>query len=172
MSASVSPYRRAAGAAAAAVLGLPVLGAAYLRLKYGPRLTDDIAELYASYLVLKRLKYMEKNHIFMIDVFESRVKETPDKTFLLYQDEKYTFSDLDKEGNRLARFMQSDGRLLCKDSAAILMLNDPGFLVTWLACSKLGLKTAFLNYNLKSSALLHCIKACTVRAVLVGKGKM
>ncbi|XP_038072812.1 very long-chain acyl-CoA synthetase-like isoform X1 [Patiria miniata] len=162
-------YRRVARAAAATALGLPIVGAVYLRLKYGPTLADDIVKLYHSYQVLKRLQNLQKNNFFMVDFFELRAKETPDKPFLLYRDDSFTYGEVDGEGNKLARFMMSQGGLGCKDSAAILMLNDPGFIISWLAFSKLGVKTAFLNYNLKGRALLHCIKACKVKAIMCGK---
>ena len=45
-------YRRIARAAAATAVGLPLAGAAYLRIKYGPTLADDIQQLYLGYQLL------------------------------------------------------------------------------------------------------------------------
>ncbi|XP_022110820.1 very long-chain acyl-CoA synthetase-like [Acanthaster planci] len=162
-------YQRAAGVAAATALGLPTAGLAYLRLKYGPTLADDVAKLYQSYKVLKRLQHAQDNSFYMVDFFELHAKETPNRPFLLYGDDTYTYGDMDGEANKLARFVMRHGALSCKDSAAILMHNEPGFIVSWLAFGKLGVRTAFLNYNLKGRALLQCIKACKVKAIMCGK---
>ncbi|XP_022110796.1 very long-chain acyl-CoA synthetase-like [Acanthaster planci] len=164
-----SNYQRAARVAAATALGLPTAGLAYLRLKYGPTLADDVVKIYKGYKVMKRVQHAQENNFFIVDFFELHVKETPDRPFLLYGDDTYTYGDMDGEANKLARFVMRHGALSCKDSAAILMLNEPGFIVSWLAFSKLGVQTAFLNYNLKGRALLHCMKACKIKAIICGK---
>lgn len=53
-------------------------------------------------------------------------------------------------------------------------MNSPKFIFIWLALWSLGAFPAFLNYNLTSKPLLHCIKTSTARIVFVDdevKGK-
>ena len=49
------------------------------------------------------------------------------------------------------------------------MMNEPGFITTWMACSRLGVTAALLNFNLRTKSLLHCIDISEAKILIVGK---
>ena len=111
------------------------------------------------------------NGVTIIDMFESHAAKIPEKIFLLFEDDSYTYAEIDQMANRMVRFIKHRGALECMDSAAIFMYNSPAFVTTWLALGKLGVKEVLLNYNLRSRSLLHCIKSCDTKVVICGPGK-
>lgn len=92
------------------------------------------------------------------------VKRYPNKTAILFENQKWTFRELDEYANRVANHFRSDG-LQKGDTVALFIENSPEFLGIWLGLGKLGVVSAFINYNLRQDALAHCIrisKACAV----------
>ncbi|XP_038072181.1 very long-chain acyl-CoA synthetase-like [Patiria miniata] len=163
---------KVAGIAAASTLaGLPVATAAFLRLKYGPTVFQDLAYMHQRWILQRALQTLRQKNTKLVDFFEEHAKQTPEKAFLLHRDEVHTYGALEGEANKLARFVKSTGLVRCLDTVAIFMFNEPSFVLSWLAFNKLGLRMAFLNYNLKGDSLLHCIKACKVKAIACGVDK-
>ncbi|XP_071805810.1 long-chain fatty acid transport protein 2-like [Asterias amurensis] len=169
----MSDSRKVAKAVAASLTtGIPVALASYLRLKYGPTVFQDIVEIMRTKSLERTQETLQQRGIKLMDFFEEHAQKTPEKAFVLYKDGVHTYGDLDKEANKLARFLHRRRTLTCGDTAAIFMMNEPSFILTWLAFNKLGLKIAFLNYNLRGDALLHGIRACKVKAITCGKDKL
>ncbi|VCX41285.1 unnamed protein product, partial [Gulo gulo] len=54
------------------------------------------------------------------------------------------------------------------DTVALLLSNEPDFVHVWFGLAKLGCVVAFLNSNIRSNCLLHCIRSCEPRALVVG----
>jgi fatty-acyl-CoA synthase len=50
-----------------------------------------------------------------------------------------------------------------------MMENRPEFLFTWIGLAKLGIITAFINFRLTGSSLLHVIKVSTAKHIILGK---
>ena len=157
--------------AAALAAGIPIALAGLLRVKYGPSIWNDLAELKARIGIKKQADKLIANGVTIVDMFESHVAKTPQKTFLLFEDDRYTYAEVDQMANRMVRFIQHRGVLECTDSAAIFMYNSPTYVTTWLALGKLGVKQVLLNYNLRARSLLHCIKSCDTKVVICGPGK-
>ena len=155
---------------AALAVGVPAAVAGYLRLKYGPTIWADIGAFRRGLILMKEFQKLLASNTTIIDLFEDHVQKTPSKPLLLFEDESYSYLDIDQESNRMARFIQHSGVIGLRDTVAVLMHNEPGFISTWLAFNKLGVATALLNYNLKSASLLHCIKVSGAKAVVCGRG--
>ena len=75
-------------------------------------------------------KYMEAKK-FLIDVFEDKVSENPLKTFLIFEDNKYSYAEVDKMANMVARAALEIG-LKPGDNVALLLYNEPVFVWTYL----------------------------------------
>ncbi|XP_022110822.1 very long-chain acyl-CoA synthetase-like [Acanthaster planci] len=161
--------RRVAGVLAATLAGIPVATAGFLRLKYGPTVFQDLVDIRGSSAVLRVFKDIEEKNVQLCDFFEEHARNTPDKILVLYKDEVLTYGELDRQANQLAHFVQRSQVAARMDTVAIFMLNEPSFVVSWLAFTKLGLRIALLNYNLRGDVLLHCIKACNVKAIACSK---
>ncbi|CAH1254268.1 SLC27A2 [Branchiostoma lanceolatum] len=103
-----------------------------------------------------------------VDRFLHQVQLQPDKPFLLFEDEVYTYKDMDVMSNKVANFFQGEG-YRCGDTVAMLIYNEPAFIWTFLGLAKLGVKMAFLNTNLRTKSLLHCFKVAETKTLIVGQ---
>ena len=157
--------------AALTLAGLPAAVAGYLRVKYGPTIWSDIVKLRQSLAVRKQITQLIADGTTVADVLESHAEKTPDKPFILFKDDSYSYADISRESNQMARFVHHSGVAGLRDSVAMLMHNEPAFLSLFYAFNKLGVASAFLNYNLKPQSLLHCITTCEAKAVVCGRGE-
>ncbi|XP_002736201.1 long-chain fatty acid transport protein 6-like [Saccoglossus kowalevskii] len=101
------------------------------------------------------------------EVFENAVKKYPDKPLLEFADIVYTYADLDVLSNKFANFAQQQG-LRTGDTVAIMMHNEPAFLWTLFGLTKIGVKCAVINYNVKSDSLFNCLDVVRTKVVLLG----
>ncbi len=157
---------------AALAVGIPTAIAGYMRLKYGPTVWQDIQLLRARKNRQNEVLRLLSNGITLIDIIEGHATNTPDKTCILFQNDTFTYVDVDNEANQMARFALHSGVVKPRDAVAVLMHNSPAFVMTWIAFNKIGVTTAFLNTTQKARTLLHCIKSCEVKAVICGRGKL
>ncbi|KAG8542050.1 hypothetical protein GDO81_027592 [Engystomops pustulosus] len=102
----------------------------------------------------------------MLDVFLQHVSTTPHKTFILYQDQAYTFRDLDLKSNRAAWTLRDYGKVKSGNCVAVFMGNEPAFIWLWIALAKLGCPMACLNYNIRAKSFLHCFQ-CSGAKILI-----
>jgi acyl-CoA synthetase (AMP-forming)/AMP-acid ligase II len=68
---------------------------------------------------------------------------------------------------KYAAWLKQEHRVQKGDMVAIDFTNKPQFVYLWFALFSLGAKAAFINTNLRSTALLHCVKACEARLFIV-----
>ncbi|XP_055478904.1 long-chain fatty acid transport protein 6 [Psammomys obesus] len=106
--------------------------------------------------------------VTVLDKFLSHVRRQPQKAFLIYEGVVYTYEDVDKRSNRVAHALLNHSSLKRGDVVALLMSNEPDFVHVWFGLAKLGCVVAFLNSNLRSNSLLHCVRTCEPTAVVVG----
>ena len=99
------------------------------------------------------------------DVFSETVARHPDKNAILFEDQCWTFRQLDSYANKIAHFFLEHG-LKRGDTVAMFMENCPEYIGLWLGLSKIGVKSSFINYNLRESALLHCLCICEPKAIV------
>lgn len=118
------------------------------------------------------VKKWAKNGILSItDLFRQSVEKNPHKPFLIYEGTVYTYQDVDRRSNRVAQAFLHYGNLKKGDTVALLMGNGPDFIHVWFGLAKLGFIVAFLNINIRSRSLLHCINTCAAKALVIGEGK-
>ncbi|XP_005626548.1 long-chain fatty acid transport protein 6 isoform X2 [Canis lupus baileyi] len=117
-----------------------------------------------------RLKmYEQRGELFtVLDRFLSLANKQPQKPFIIYEGDVHTYQDVDKRSNRVARVFLNHSALKRGDTVALLMSNEPDFVHVWFGLAKLGCVVAFLNSNIRSTSLLHCIRSCEPKAVVVG----
>lgn len=99
------------------------------------------------------------------DVFTSLARTHPDKTAILFEDQNWTFGQLDAYSNQIANFFQDAG-IKPGDTVAMFMSNSPQYIGLSLGLSKIGVTASFINFNLRGNALLHCITICHPVAVV------
>ncbi|XP_045854744.1 long-chain fatty acid transport protein 6 [Meles meles] len=114
-------------------------------------------------------KYVLKGELFtVLDKFLSLAKKHPQKPFIIYEGDIHTYQDVDKRSSRVAHVFLNHSTLKRGDTVALLMSNEPDFVHVWFGLAKLGCVVAFLNSNIRSNCLLHCIRSCEPRALVVG----
>ncbi|XP_078703377.1 long-chain fatty acid transport protein 2-like [Branchiostoma floridae x Branchiostoma belcheri] len=136
-----------------------------------PSLWQDLRYLWISNRASERIsKYLSvEPPITIVDRFLHQVQLQPDKPFLLFENEVYTYKDMDVMSNKVANYFRGEG-YRCGDTVAMLISNEPAFIWTFLGLAKLGVKMAFLNTNLRTRALLHCFNVAEAKALIVGQG--
>lgn len=98
-------------------------------------------------------------------IFVETAAKHPYKTAIHFEDQKWTFKELDEYANKVANFFRSRG-LQRGDTVALFVENCPEFIGIWLGLGKIGVVSAFINFNLRQEALAHCIRIVKTRAVV------
>ncbi|XP_062473444.1 long-chain fatty acid transport protein 6 isoform X4 [Pezoporus occidentalis] len=113
--------------------------------------------------------YRLQGRIFTIlDKFVKLAEKQPHKPFLIYEGKVHTYRDVDRRSNRVAQVFLHHGALKKGDTVALLMGNEPDFIHVWFGLAKLGCVVAFLNFNVRSRSLLHCVSSCEPKILIVG----
>ncbi|XP_041826932.1 long-chain fatty acid transport protein 6 [Melanotaenia boesemani] len=111
---------------------------------------------------------MQQGVISYLDCFLLQVKKNPTKPFIIFENQTLTYRDVDRRSNQFAGALRSEVSLKQEDIVAVLMCNEPDFMCVWLGLCKLGCEVAFLNVNVKARSLLHCVRTCGARNMVVG----
>uniref|UniRef100_A0AAQ5ZEV9 long-chain-fatty-acid--CoA ligase n=1 Tax=Amphiprion ocellaris TaxID=80972 RepID=A0AAQ5ZEV9_AMPOC len=115
-----------------------------------------------------RLSKSGKNFRSILDDFLDAVKKHPHKNFIVFEDSSYTYSQADRESNKVARALSAHVQLKQGDTAALFLGNEPLFVWMWLGLAKLGCTASLLNYNIRSKSLLHCFSCCDAKVLIAG----
>lgn len=81
--------------------------------------------------------------------------------------ETYTYSELYAMILRFSWILKNVHGVTLKDTIGIDCMNKPLFVILWLSLWNIGAVPAFLNYNTKDKALVHCIKVADVKQVFI-----
>lgn len=94
---------------------------------------------------------------------------TPQKTFLIFQDNNYTYDFVRKQINKMAHACLALG-MRKGDVVAIMMHNEPTYIWTHHGVGKLGVEPALINYNLRNKSLVHSIAVSGAKTLILGQG--
>ncbi|KAL3865948.1 hypothetical protein ACJMK2_043292 [Sinanodonta woodiana] len=150
---------------AAGVLGSSILAWRTLF----PWIGYDIQFLQAAGRVGRHVGTNIKKGMYIIDIFEDDVQKFPTKPFILFEDRVYTYVFMDQQANRVAS-VASQWKLKVGETVAIMITNEPAFIWTFLGLQKLGIAVAFINFNIRKKPLVHSIRACEAKVLIVGQG--
>ncbi|NXY26826.1 S27A2 synthetase, partial [Atrichornis clamosus] len=109
--------------------------------------------------------------VTLLDVFRLHARRRPRRPLLLFQDEVYTYEDVERRSNRAAWALSRRLGLRSGRTVAVLLPNGPGYVWTWLALAKLGCAMACLNCNVRGRALRHALEAAQATVVLASPGE-
>ncbi|KAL3866997.1 hypothetical protein ACJMK2_044238 [Sinanodonta woodiana] len=104
----------------------------------------------------------------IVDLFEEDVLRTPKKSFIIFEDRSFTYELVNDQANRVASLASQWG-LKVGETVAIMIGNEPSFVWTYLGLQKLGIAVAFINYNIKKKALVHSLRSCEAKVLIIGK---
>ena len=105
-----------------------------------------------------------------VDIFHDTVKKFPNHPGLVSADNGHvvTYSEIDQLSNQIANWGLSTMNFKRGDTVALFMSNRIEFIVTWLGLAKIGIVSAWINFNIKSKGLLHCIKISGATTLIHG----
>lgn len=137
-----------------------------------PYFLGDLRYAVTAIRIGMRMSKIKKNFSSMLDCFLDRVKKHPEKTFLIFEESAYTYSQADRESNKVARALSTHAQLKEGDTAALFLGNEPQFVWLWLGLAKLGCVASLLNSNVRSKSLVHCFSCCEAKVLIAGAGKL
>lgn len=111
---------------------------------------------------------MKRGVVTYLQCFEFQARNIPDKPFIVFEEQILTYRDVDVRSNKLANVLKSHRGLKHGDIVALLMNNEADFICVWLGLCKLGCEVAFLNFNIKSQSLQHCLDSCGAKTLVIG----
>lgn len=147
----------------AAALGL-IVELPNIRLAYNT-LGRDLEYGYKIGNGLRHCLNFQKANMTIHQLFYNTMKKHPNKVMIYYDDEKWTFKDIEEFSNRAAHFFLSKGYKR-GDVLALFMENRPEYVGILLGLSKIGVTAALINTNLIHSSLLHCMTVGRCRGVV------
>jgi acyl-CoA synthetase (AMP-forming)/AMP-acid ligase II len=98
---------------------------------------------------------------------EEHARRTPNATALLFEDRRYSYSGFNAAANRVSSALKSLG-VARGECVALLMDNRPEYLFTIVGANKLGIVTSLINSHVTGAQLVHGLKICNPRFVIVG----
>ncbi|KAL1935617.1 hypothetical protein VTP01DRAFT_4757 [Rhizomucor pusillus] len=130
------------------------------------RVRKDLSSLYTLLATVLTFKSKERqNQLHFYYRFQEKFKATPDRVFIVFEDKKYTYRQIEEASNRLARWLQDQG---IKPGEVVCMMqqNHPMFFVSMYGIAKTGAIASLINTNLSESSLMHCLKVANTRLFL------
>jgi long-chain acyl-CoA synthetase len=99
------------------------------------------------------------------DFLEKQAVERPNKTAILFREEKITFSDLNTMSNRLANRLLEIG-IKKGDRIVLLFQNCPEFCVAYFAVLKIGAIAVILDFRLSPAEMEPLFQEAEVSAII------
>lgn len=100
-------------------------------------------------------------------MFIRTAEKMPDKIMFYYEDQTWTFKEVDDYSNRVANYFCRAGYKK-GDTVALYMENRPEYVAIWLGLAKIGVVPALVNHNQKLQAFEHAVKVADAKAVIFG----
>lgn len=99
--------------------------------------------------------------------FEKAVKRNPDGAALLFEDERYSYQELNEWANQIAHYYLSLGARK-GDVIAVMLENRSELLATVIALAKIGVTIALVNTSQTGKVLSHSINLVKPIALIFG----
>jgi fatty-acyl-CoA synthase len=131
------------------------------------RVANDLRTLRALGRMLPNVVRARPSASFTVaDAIEEVASRRPNQLALVFENASFSYSQLDREANRVARWAQSQN-LRQGDVVALLMENRPEFVIHWLGLAKIGAVTALINTNLVGKPLAHSLAISGARQLIL-----
>lgn len=97
------------------------------------------------------------NHKTIIELFEEQVKKTPNKTAIIFENQKLTYKELNEKANKLARFLLANG-VYIGDVVSILLDKSIEMIVSILGILKIGGSFLPIDVNYPNERIDYILK--------------
>ncbi|XP_063529147.1 long-chain fatty acid transport protein 4-like [Cydia strobilella] len=136
----------------------------YIALRTAKR---DFSALFCYIKILRLYKRFTKRNWVMPDIFHQLVKKHPNKACFLFEDETWTFQQVEEFSLRVSAVLKAQG-VKSQDVVGVMMNNCPDMPSTWLGVARLGAVSPLINTNQTGTALIHSIKIADCNIVIYG----
>ena len=99
------------------------------------------------------------------DLLSASARRFPERPAIFYQDQRYTFRDLDRRSNQLAHGLRALG-LSKGDTLALFARNSPEWVEIYFGASKAGLTLVPVNFRLKGPELHYIVEHARASALI------
>lgn len=153
---------------------LAAIGINYLNAKF--RFTRDLRLI--SGVARERVRatrWLKPDRLCHIFVLEEHSRNYPDKLALVYtrpiengfEIVRYTYKQLYETILKYAAVLRNVHKVGAGDTVALCCMNSDEYVLVWMAIWSLGAIPAFINYNLRDKALIHCVRTAGASVILV-----
>jgi len=101
------------------------------------------------------------------ELLETRADEKGEEIFLLFDEERLSYAELDRRANRIANGLARLG-LGPKSGIAVMMANSPTCLAVFFATQKLGAYAVPVNTALRGEGLAYILDHSEAHALVIG----
>ncbi|GAP91620.1 putative AMP-binding enzyme [Rosellinia necatrix] len=142
-------------------------GLAYLNAKtsfsYDAALFKGLAQaLYRN----NRREATDRTNVFY-RLEEIATGKSADRVGILFEDRSWTYRQMYDAALKYGNYLKTRFDLKPKDIVALDLLNSDHFLLITFGLWSIGVKPAYINYNLTSDALCHCVETANSVLMLV-----
>ncbi len=113
------------------------------------------------------LKELQTSFDSVAEMIVTRAREIPDKTCVLYYDQKVTYAQLNERANRVANFLNTNG-VQKGDIISLMILNSPEIYDCMLGIQKIGAVAGSINFALKGPEIAYVLDDSKPAIVFVG----
>lgn len=103
----------------------------------------------------------------VIQNFHEQVKETPNNIALIHKEKKYTYSELNKEANRLAFILRERYDIKKGDVVGVMTDYSEHTIIAFIAILKLGASYLPLDHSAPDERLRYIISDTSPKAILI-----
>jgi len=100
------------------------------------------------------------------ELMEEQAKKYKNKTFLIFEDKKFSFIDMNDNASQAANYFKSLGGGK-GDGVALFMENSPSFLDAFIGLQKIGMYSVPVNTSLVGDSLLYILNHCDAKFLLI-----
>ncbi|CAH2104835.1 unnamed protein product [Euphydryas editha] len=136
----------------------------WIAIQTAPR---DFKALYCYMKILRLSNKFTKKNWSMPDIFHETVKKHPKKICFYFEDESWTFQQVEEYSLRVSAVLRAQG-VKRGDTVALMASNYPEMPAIWLGITRIGGIAPLINTNQTGNTLLHSIKIAKCDFVIYG----
>lgn len=107
-------------------------------------------------------------HYSLGDRIEGVVDGNPERPFLVYGSDSFSYRECDERINQYANALVARG-IKSGDVCVIAFENRPDMFFCWFALAKIGAITALVSYQLSRATLTHVLERTSAKVAIVGE---
>ncbi len=97
----------------------------------------------------------------------AKSKASANRPFILFGDKTYTYAETYDRALRYGTWCREWLGIKEKEIVAMDFMNSDNFVFMWMGLWSIGAVPAFINYNLRGPALVHCVRTSGARLMIV-----